>query len=61
MPGMIPNKKTVQEIEQDYEALRNRHDKLVADWLKARFEPAPSLDQGAQFSCNYEVDKLFSD
>lgn len=38
MAGMIPNKKNLHQIEQEIEALRDRHNRSVDSWLKARFE-----------------------
>jgi len=38
MAGMIPNKKSLKEIEQDIENLRERHSRSVDGWLKSRLE-----------------------
>ncbi len=44
MAGMIPDKKTIQEIEQEYEQLRSKHNQLVEDWFKSRFDVVEDKD-----------------
>jgi len=39
MAGMIPSRKNLQQIEQEIDNLRDRHNRAVDSWLKARFEP----------------------
>ena len=48
MAGMIPKKKTIQEIDQAYEKLQARHNQLVESWLKARFEPVDSNEKDSK-------------
>ncbi|MEJ0027390.1 MAG: hypothetical protein WDN01_15300 [Rhizomicrobium sp.] len=61
MAGMIPDKKTIQEIERDYETLRTRHDQLVERWLRSRFEPAQTTDENRVVAKNEFVDQIMLD
>lgn len=45
MPGMIPDKKSIQEIERDYEDLLIKHNRLIESWLKARLEAHHPAEQ----------------
>ena len=38
MAGMIPKKKSLHEIEQEIDTLRDKHDRSVDGWLKARHD-----------------------
>lgn len=38
MAGMIPDRKSVEQIEQDIEKLHDRHTASINGWLKARLE-----------------------
>jgi hypothetical protein len=34
MPGMIPRKKSPNEIEEEFERLRAQHNESLANWMK---------------------------
>jgi len=61
MAGMIPDKKTIQEIERDYEALRIKHDQLVESWLRSRFESVQTTDENQVVAKNDIVSRVVLD
>lgn len=36
MAGLFPEKKSLPEIEKDFDTLKQRHEESVSDWLKNR-------------------------
>lgn len=40
MPGMMPKKKSPDEIEREFEVLRERHNESLVIWLKTHSQDA---------------------
>lgn len=58
MAGMIPNKKNLHQIEQEIETLRDRHNRSVDSWLKARFESQSAADDVTVLSQSFYSRRL---